>query len=104
MVRQDETTRLRLEDLDALDPALSARIRRGERLTFTDGDREVARLEPVAVPDKPHPDPEREKEIKEEMAAVQALRKEIHADWKARGIKPPTIEELIALKHEGHKY
>lgn len=34
---------------------------------------------------------------------MQKLRKEIAADWKKRGLKPLTIDEIVAMKNEGRR-
>lgn len=77
-------------------PALLRSVEQGESIVITRHGRPIARLTPDG-----------EKQRADNNAAVQAileLRKQIQADWKKRGLPPLTTEEIIAMKHEGHKY
>jgi len=75
-------------------------VERGETIVLTRRGRRVARLVPEAEGTRPKTETARQKkEIAEAIADIKALGKEIREKH-----GPMTIEEILSLRHEGHKY
>jgi prevent-host-death family protein len=67
--------------------ALLAEVERGEEVVISNGNRPVARLVPI-----------------DERARRVRLIEAIKAERSRHKLAPVTMDELIAWKHEGHKY
>src|SRR5437763_8187939 len=72
-------------------PQLLDEVERGATIVITRHGRRIARLVPEAQ--------RRQQEIDAAIDAIKALGKEIRAEHGAM-----TIEEILSLRHEGHKY
>ena len=67
--------------------ALLAEVERGEEVVISNGNRPVARLVPID---------DRERRVR----LIEAIK----AERSRYKLAPVTMDELIAWKHEGHKY
>ena len=66
---------------------LLAKVERGEEFVIARGDRPIARLAPLDI--------ERRTLVRKAIDDIRALRGRA---------KPVTVEEILAWKHEGHRY
>jgi prevent-host-death family protein len=77
--------------------SLLDQVEEGQMIAITRHGKRIARLIP-------------EEKTRNRQAMDQAwenmkkLKQEIAADWKKRGLKPLTIDEIIAMKNEGRRY
>lgn len=71
--------------------ALLDAVERGETIAITRHGQTVARIIPNVVIDK--------SKVEATIAGIKALRAEL-----AKSMPPLTTEELLAMRHEGHKY
>jgi prevent-host-death family protein len=72
-------------------PQLLDEVERGATIVITRHGRRIARLVPEAA--------RRQQEIDEALDAIEALGREIRKEHGAM-----TTEEILSLRHEGHKY
>lgn len=72
-------------------PQLLDEVERGETIVITRRGRRIARLVPEAE--------RRQQEVKEAIDNITALGREIREKY-----GPMSIEEILSLRHEGHKY
>jgi prevent-host-death family protein len=86
-------TNLAVDESEASLTDLLDRAERGEEVTIRRQGRPVARLVPVGTVH----DPEKARQA---VADLRTLRQQLEE----AGVRPFTIEEIVALKHEGHKY
>ena len=84
--------RLSIEEKDATLAELLDRAERGEAVAINRGGRPVAQL----VPAPPARDP---RQVREALEKLAEIREKISAES-----GPITLEEILALRHEGHRY
>ncbi|MBV8616757.1 MAG: type II toxin-antitoxin system prevent-host-death family antitoxin [Acetobacteraceae bacterium] len=82
-----------VEEQDANLAELLDRVERGEEVTIARSGRPIARI--AAVP-PPH-------DVEKAKAAVQAIF-DLREEMRLAGVAPVTLEEILAARHEGHKY
>ncbi|HJS84470.1 MAG TPA: type II toxin-antitoxin system prevent-host-death family antitoxin [Acetobacteraceae bacterium] len=83
-----------VEEQDANLAELLDRVERGEEVTIARSGRPVARMTPA---------PAVAYDVASARAAVQAIF-DLREELRREGVAPITLEELLAARHEGHKY
>ena len=82
-----------VEEQDANLAELLDRVERGDEVTIARSGRPIARM--TAAP--PPPDTVTAR------AAVQAI-SDLREEMRQAGVAPVTLEEILAARHEGHRY